>query len=107
MSSFPIPPSVPGVRGRRLAGAVVAATAAAVAATGCGIPPDDHAILAAPSSVPFDLLGQTPSATATAGPDVGAEATSAGAGAGDHPRLPGVEVSMSFTTRRPFLPSAT
>jgi spore germination protein GerM len=32
---------------------------------GCGIPPDDHATLAAPGSVPFDLLGQAPSVTAT------------------------------------------
>jgi spore germination protein GerM len=45
----------------------VAAMAAVVALglAGCGIPPDDSATLAAPSSVPFDLLGQTPSATAT------------------------------------------
>ncbi|HEV7535744.1 MAG TPA: GerMN domain-containing protein [Acidimicrobiia bacterium] len=37
----------------------------ALLAAACGIPPDDHATLAAPASVPFDLLGQTPSATAT------------------------------------------
>ncbi len=32
---------------------------------GCGVPPDDRATLAAPDSVPFDLLGQAPSVTAT------------------------------------------
>jgi len=42
----------------------LAATALAGAA-GCGIPPDDHATLAAPSSVPFDLLGQAPPPAAT------------------------------------------
>jgi spore germination protein GerM len=50
---------------RRLAGVVAAAMAAALLATACGIPPDDHAILAAPGSVPFDLLGQAPSVAAT------------------------------------------
>jgi len=51
------------VRPRRLAGAVAAAIAAALLAAGCGIPPDDHATLAAPNSVPFDLLGQVPPTT--------------------------------------------
>jgi spore germination protein GerM len=51
------------VRPRALVAPVVAALA--LAATACGIPPDDHATLAAPASVPFDLLGQAPSATAT------------------------------------------
>jgi spore germination protein GerM len=49
--------------GRRIA-ALVAATVVLVAA-GCGVSPQDSATLAAPGSVPFDLLGQTPSATAT------------------------------------------
>ena len=49
--------------GRWAAGLVVAAVA--LTATACGIPPDDHAILAAPGSVPFDLLGQAPPATVT------------------------------------------
>jgi spore germination protein GerM len=44
---------------------VAAVVAAALLAAGCGIPSDDHATLAAPGSVPFDLLGQTPSVTAT------------------------------------------
>ena len=52
----------PDVR-RWAAGLVLALVALAAAA--CGIPPDDHAILAAPGSVPFDLLGQAPSATVT------------------------------------------
>jgi len=47
--------------------AVAAAVALAVTAA-CGIPPDDHATLAAPNSVPFDLLGQAPSATTTSLP---------------------------------------
>jgi spore germination protein GerM len=38
---------------------------AALGLAGCGVPPDDHATLAAPDSVPFDLLGQAPSVTAT------------------------------------------
>ena len=42
----------------------VLATAAVILA-GCGVPPDDKAILAAPDSVPFDLLGRAPSITAT------------------------------------------
>lgn len=46
--------------------AILAAAAMAVLAAGCGIPPDDHATLAQPGSVPFDLLGQTPSAGAAA-----------------------------------------
>jgi spore germination protein GerM len=52
----------PAVRGWA-AGLVVALVALTAAA--CGIPPDDHAILAAPGSVPFDLLGQAPAATVT------------------------------------------
>ena len=39
--------------------------AAVVGGVACGIPPDDRATLAAPDSVPFDLLGQAPSVTAT------------------------------------------
>jgi spore germination protein GerM len=38
---------------------------AAIMLTGCGVPPDDQATLAAPDSVPFDLLGRAPSVTAT------------------------------------------
>jgi len=38
---------------------------AAVMLAACGVPPDDRATLAAPASVPFDLLGQAPSVTAT------------------------------------------
>jgi spore germination protein GerM len=34
-------------------------------AAGCGIPPDDRASLAQPGSVPYDLLGDSPAATAT------------------------------------------
>lgn len=34
-------------------------------AAGCGIPPDDRASLAQPGSVPYDLLGDGPAATAT------------------------------------------
>jgi hypothetical protein len=44
---------------------VAAAVTAALLAAGCGIPSDDHATLAAAGSVPFDLLGQAPSVTAT------------------------------------------
>jgi hypothetical protein len=44
---------------------VAAAVTVALLAAGCGIPSDDHATLAAPGSVPFDLLGQAPSVTAT------------------------------------------
>ncbi|HEV7861593.1 MAG TPA: GerMN domain-containing protein [Acidimicrobiia bacterium] len=51
--------------GRRLGAMLAAAVVAALVAAGCGIPPDDAAILAAAGSVPFDLLAQTPSATAT------------------------------------------
>lgn len=56
-----------GMRCRRRLRALVvgAATTAALVAAGCGIPTDDHATVAAPGSVPFDLLGQAPSATAT------------------------------------------
>jgi len=50
---------------RRLAALVAVVVAAGLGLAGCGIPPDDHATLAAPGSVPFDLLGQAPSATAT------------------------------------------
>jgi hypothetical protein len=53
---------------RRKLGARAVLAAACLAAVGvgtaCGIPPDDHATLAAPGSVPFDLLGQAPSVTA-------------------------------------------
>ena len=51
--------------GRRK-GALVAA--AALVAAGCGVSPDRSATLAAPGSVPFDLLGQAPSVTATSFP---------------------------------------
>jgi hypothetical protein len=34
-------------------------------AAGCGVPPDDRASLAQPGSVPYDLLGDSPAATAT------------------------------------------
>ena len=34
-------------------------------AAGCGVPPDDRASLAQPGSVPYDLLGDGPAATAT------------------------------------------
>jgi spore germination protein GerM len=43
----------------------VASMVLLAAVAGCGITPDRHATLAAPESVPFDLLGQAPSATAT------------------------------------------
>ena len=36
-----------------------------VALAACGIPTDDRASVASPESVPFDLLGETPSVTAT------------------------------------------
>jgi hypothetical protein len=36
---------------------ILMATVAALAVAGCGVPPDDHATLAAPGSVPYDLLG--------------------------------------------------
>jgi hypothetical protein len=49
----------------RSVGRVLAAAVAALVVAGCGIPPDDHATLAAPASVPFDLLGQAPSAPPT------------------------------------------
>lgn len=41
---------------------------AALATAACGIPTDDKASVASPDSVPFDLLGQAPSATATSLP---------------------------------------
>jgi spore germination protein GerM len=44
---------------------VAAAAIAGVVAAGCGVPPDDRATLAAPGSVPYDLLGDGPAATAT------------------------------------------
>lgn len=50
---------------RRAATVLAAGMVAAVALAGCGVPPDDQATLAARDSVPFDLLGQTPSVTAT------------------------------------------
>ena len=50
---------------RRAAMTLGAVLSVALLVVGCGIPPDDHATLAAPGSVPFDLLGQAPSATAT------------------------------------------
>jgi spore germination protein GerM len=50
---------------RRIVGMVAAGLAAVVGGVACGIPPDDRATLAAPDSVPFDLLGEAPSVTAT------------------------------------------
>ncbi|HEV7688871.1 MAG TPA: GerMN domain-containing protein [Acidimicrobiia bacterium] len=47
---------------------VAAAVALALLGAGCGIPSDDHATLAAAGSVPFDLLGQAPSASTTTMP---------------------------------------
>ena len=44
---------------------VLALLPVAALAAGCGIPPDDHATLAQPGSVPYDLLGDGPAATAT------------------------------------------
>src|SRR5262245_27182158 len=44
---------------------VLLALALALALAGCGVPPDDHATLAAPGSVPYDLLGAGQAATAT------------------------------------------
>jgi spore germination protein GerM len=53
------------VSGRRAGRALAAAALVAlIGAAACGIPPDDQATLAAPGSVPFDLLGQAPSVTA-------------------------------------------
>jgi spore germination protein GerM len=49
----------------RTGAAGLAVVAVALSATACGIPSDDHAVLAAPGSVPFDLLGQAPPATVT------------------------------------------
>jgi hypothetical protein len=59
-----------GVGRRRLRRPVLAAAAVTVAllGAGCGIPSDDHATLAAAGSVPFDLLGQAPSASTTTMP---------------------------------------
>jgi spore germination protein GerM len=50
---------------RRTITGLAALLVAALGLTGCGIPPDDNATLAAPDSVPFDLLGDAPSVTAT------------------------------------------
>ncbi|MGH9010748.1 MAG: GerMN domain-containing protein [Acidimicrobiia bacterium] len=50
---------------RRPKAAGLVAVVVAVGLAGCGVPPDDSATLAAPASVPFDLLGQAPSVTAT------------------------------------------
>jgi spore germination protein GerM len=51
---------------RRPIGAVGAVVAmVGLLAVGCGVPPDDHATLAAPGSVPYDLLGEEQAATAT------------------------------------------
>jgi spore germination protein GerM len=51
------------VRNRLVPLVIVAALGFAGAA--CGVPPDDHATLAQPGSVPYDLLGEGPAATAT------------------------------------------
>jgi hypothetical protein len=51
------------VRPRALSLLVLGALAGLAA--GCGIPPDDRASLAQPGSVPYDLLGDGPAATAT------------------------------------------
>lgn len=51
----------------RASGASLLLAVAALGA-GCGIPPDDRASLAAPGSVPYDLLGAGPAATATTSP---------------------------------------
>ena len=45
--------------------------AVALLVAGCGIPPDDHATLAQPGSVPYDLLGAGPPTTTT--PQVAAQ----------------------------------
>jgi spore germination protein GerM len=58
---------------RRKGGGVAALVIAALGLSACGIPPDDRATLAAPDSVPFDLLGQAPSVTATTLPFVPTE----------------------------------
>ena len=50
---------------QRVAATVAAVVAAVVGGAACGVPPDNRATLAAPESVPFDLLGQAPSVTAT------------------------------------------
>jgi hypothetical protein len=52
------------VRFRRLV-LVLLAVVGGAGAAGCGIPPDDRATLAQPGSVPYDLLGDGPAATAT------------------------------------------
>ena len=50
---------------RRQSAALATVVAAVLGLAGCGIPPDDSATLAAPDSVPFDLLAHTPAATPT------------------------------------------
>jgi spore germination protein GerM len=50
---------------RRKGIGLAALMAATLGLAGCGVPPDNQATLAAPDSVPFDLLGQAPSVTAT------------------------------------------
>jgi spore germination protein GerM len=50
---------------RRKGIGLAALMAATLGLAGCGVPPDSQATLAAPDSVPFDLLGQAPSVTAT------------------------------------------
>ena len=44
---------------------LAAVTVAVFIAAACGIPPDDKATIAQPGSVPYDLLGDGPAATAT------------------------------------------
>jgi len=50
---------------RRARTALAGAAIAVVATAACGIPSDDRATVASPDSVPFDLLAQAPSVTAT------------------------------------------
>jgi spore germination protein GerM len=50
---------------RRKGIGLAALMAATLGLAGCGVPPDNQATLTAPDSVPFDLLGETPSVTAT------------------------------------------
>lgn len=51
--------------GQRCRRVVLALLPVVALAAGCGIPPDDRASLAQPGSVPYDLLGDSPAATAT------------------------------------------
>lgn len=53
---------------RRQIAALATVVATVLGLAGCGIPPDDSATLAAPDSVPFDLLGEPPPVTATTVP---------------------------------------